>query len=54
MELGDRCEICGKSSQLIAAMVRDAQGRWYRALVHISCENNRVAKNRIAGMQGRN
>ncbi|HET7110230.1 MAG TPA: hypothetical protein VFI41_05120 [Gemmatimonadales bacterium] len=54
MELGDRCEICGKPSQLVYAMVRLPDGRWVPAQVHIMCENNKVAKNRFAGMTRQN
>jgi hypothetical protein len=54
MELGDRCEICGQPSQLIMAMVLLPNGDWVRATVHIACENNRVAKMRMAGMTGMN
>jgi uncharacterized OB-fold protein len=54
MELDDRCEICGQASQLIVAMIRLPNGDWVRALVHIACENNRMAKMRRAGMAGLN
>lgn len=54
MDLGDRCNICGQPSQLVAAMVRLPDGSWIQIMVHITCENNRVAKNRLAGMAGRN
>jgi uncharacterized OB-fold protein len=54
MDLGDRCERCGQPSQVIAAMVRLPDGSWIRIYVHIACENNVVAKNRLSGMAGRN
>ena len=54
MELDDRCEICGKPSQLVMAMVRLPNGEWVRAMIHIACENNRMAKRRYAGMAGLN
>lgn len=54
MELDDQCEICGRPSQLVHALVRLPDGTWAAVLVHIACENNKVAKNRNAGMAGRN
>ena len=54
MELDDRCEICGKGTQLVMAMIRLPNGDWVRAMIHIACENNRMAKMRAAGARGMN
>lgn len=54
MELDDRCEICGRPSELVTAMIRLPDGNWLQVLVHIACENNRIAKNRVAGARGMN
>lgn len=53
MELDDRCEICGRPSQLIEAMFFDGED-WVPVLIHMACENNRRAQMRTAGMAGRN
>lgn len=54
MELDDRCEICGRPSQVVMAMVRLPNGDWVQAMIHIACEQNRIAKNRLAGARGMN
>ena len=54
MELNDRCEICGQGSQVVVAMVRAPDGRWVRAVIHIACENNKIAKQRFAAARGMN
>jgi hypothetical protein len=50
----DRCEICGQTSEVVEALIRLPDGRWVRVMVHIACENNRMAKMRFAGAAGRN
>jgi hypothetical protein len=54
MEFEDHCEICGQPSQVVEAVIRLPNGNWLKVMVHIACENNRMAKMRAAGMQGMN
>lgn len=54
MTLDDRCEICGRPSRVVLALVLLADGTWAHALVHVACEENRAAKRRFAGAAGWN
>jgi len=51
--MDDRCEICGRAGRTVVGWLFDGEG-WVQVVVHISCENSRLAKNRMAGMAGRN